>query len=1365
MRPAINISDAIAPDRILRLLAGVMAILFVCALSASSAKAEFTHKYIGQITLASGTDPQPIGVDPEGNIIVFLEGQEVIAKFSPSGNPVNFSALGTNVIDGAGGLECPIIPSDCDRVPAGQFGPFFLPSNTNDANPVAAVDESGGPANGYIYVRNHNKENLTGEIDVFAPTGKFLGTIDESQATPISDPTVPANSITVAPNGAIYVHRENQNPLGTVPGGGQVDEYAPIDGNPAHDEFVGQLRFAFQYPVAEVNFPPKAVIGAGLDGAFVRCCASTGVNGNPLGAWRWYAPNSFQNPEERYSDASDYLPFDKDNDNYSYSFGYANPHNNWIYLIGGGSGIAIYGTDRHHKIGPTIATDGELGSNANTIAFDNSGGPNDGRFYVKGGEDKLAIFGPPVVIPDINVGPAEAGHHSAVVHAEVGLAGGPKVTECIVEYGLTTGYGSEVPCTPSPEYSEDTQVSAELTGLFTEADYHYRVKAANANGWNHTFDNVLHTVAVLGLHTDEVTNLAATTATLNGSLNPDGMETTYRFQYGLDKNYDLETSTQSAGSGSGEISVDPVDVQKLQPGRTYHYRIVGENELGTTFGQDRTFTAPATPLISSLNPTNVLATSVDLNARINDFNSAAEYFFEYGPGGDYGRSTPVQTLPADPAGQPISVHLEGLREGITYHFRIVATNQYGTSRSGDSTFSFSPPFCPNSHVRQQVGANYLPDCRAYELVSPPRAGSIQLLPGDFFHRLQPSFLTTETFAPRYENTGYETNPARFGFFGALGGLPGVESPDFLFDRYLATRTDHGWVTHYAGLKGYETGVSLKGQCSITQSKCLDYKVGFFIGTGVVKDPFPYVWDANGNFLGRWPTNYRVVPGADHLTGDEQPSPDFSHFVFSSLDVPFKPGGLESAPGSVYDNAVGPGTVEIASKLDGGEAIPQDAGGSEEYIRIPAISTDGSHILMSTQAAGGRVHLYMRVNDAVTYEIAGGNGVELLGMSADGSKVAFLSPSALTPEDTDSSTDIYLWEEATQEVHLISQGGGAGNSDSCHANWTERCNVALVETERPDIDDKMSANGDVYFYSPEQLDPNNPGVYNQRNLYHVHNGHIQYVTTLDPGSTINRMQISANGDHAAFVTNSQLTGYDNRYYDNFGNLRRAREMYVFDANTGEVQCASCNPTGEPPSVLRLDPPANESGTMSADVMASDSGRFMSDDGRVAFATAEALSPRDTDGIVDVYEYTEGRPQLISGGNGDRDIVPKLAILYPGQVIGLESMSRDGTDLYFSTFETLVPQDENGPFVKFYDARTGGGFPVPGKLLPCEAADECHGETSLPPANPEVGTGMPYTSPGAARPHRGSGRSRRRHHSQRRGHRHARKHRRHGRRANG
>ena len=59
-----------------------------------------------------------------------------------------------------------------------------------------------------------------------------------------------------------------------------------------------------------------------------------------------------------------------------------------------------------------------------------------------------------------------------------------------------------------------------------------------------------------------------------------------------------------------------------------------------------------------------------------------------------------------------------------------------------------------------------------------------------------------------------------------------------------------------------------------------------------------------------------------------------------------------------------------------------------------------------------------------------------------------------------------------------------------------------------------------------------------------------------------------------------------------------------------------------------------------------------------------------------------------------------------------VSPNGVDVYFSTYDTLVPQDENGAFLKFYDARTGGGFDFTPESPPCEAADECHGAGSTP-----------------------------------------------------
>jgi hypothetical protein len=435
---------------------------------------------------------------------------------------------------------------------------------------------------------------------------------------------------------------------------------------------------------------------------------------------------------------------------------------------------------------------------------------------------------------------------------------------------------------------------------------------------------------------------------------------------------------------------------------------------------------------------------------------------------------------------------------------------------------------------------------------------------------------------------------------------------------------------------------------------------------------------------------------------------------------------------------------------------------------------------------------MRVNDAVTYDVSKGHAVFLVGMTSDGSQVLFTSSAQLLPADTDTSVDMYRWDEASDALTILSQGNGQGNSDDCAASWTQQCDVLPMSTctaawtfacnydhfedpdrnhlpdgprpfmsERPEIDTGMARNsGAVLFESPEQLDPADPGVPGQRNLYEFRNGAIQYVTTFDPGSEPVRFNISSDGEHVAFLSDSRLTAYDNTSTsavrcDVHFNLTEGAietpcdEMYSYDAGTKELRCVSCNPTGEPPA---------------GDVTASASGPFMADDGRVFFNTPDALTPGDTNRLRDVYEFVDGRPQLISTGTSNQDLfggyinVPFLGYVFPPEHLGLEAVSADGVDVYFSTVETLVPQDRNGEFIKMYDARTNGGIPFTPPDLPCPAADECHGDNSQPPSEPGIGSGASLvTSTGdgkAGRHQRKRSHSRKRH--RRKHHRGHRKH---------
>jgi hypothetical protein len=236
-----------------------------------------------------------------------------------------------------------------------------------------------------------------------------------------------------------------------------------------------------------------------------------------------------------------------------------------------------------------------------------------------------------------------------------------------------------------------------------------------------------------------------------------------------------------------------------------------------------------------------------------------------------------------------------------------------------------------------------------------------------------------------------------------------------------------------------------------------------------------------------------------------------------------------------------------------------------------------------------------------------------------------------------------------------------------------------------------------------------------------------------------MQVSADGNHMAFVTTDQVA---QSQYDNAGHA----EMYTYDAASGRLTCVSCIPSGEPPS---------------SDVVASQDGLFMTNDGRAFFSTADPLVKADTNGGEDVYEYVEGRAQLITPGTGDTSNaagngVPGLEVT--SDVVGLDGVSADGRDVYFGTFQSLVPGDHNGNFYKIYDARSGGGFTASPPPPPCNAADECHGAGSLPSSAVQNGTGAALGSGGNIfSPPSSSKRYHHRHHHHKRHHaRHAHSH---------
>ena len=177
-------------------------------------------------------------------------------------------------------------------------------------------------------------------------------------------------------------------------------------------------------------------------------------------------------------------------------------------------------------------------------------------------------------------------------------------TTVVFEYGTSTNYGSTITATQSPLTGTNSQsVSAGITGLTAGTTYHFRAKGTNSAGTTNGDDQTFTTtsgppVTAPTVTTGSASAVTSTSATLNGTVNPNGSTTTYYFEYGTTASYGVITSSTSVGSGTSDVSVDG-SITGLTSETTYHCRLVATNSVGTGYGTDQTFTTSS----SSMNPT------------------------------------------------------------------------------------------------------------------------------------------------------------------------------------------------------------------------------------------------------------------------------------------------------------------------------------------------------------------------------------------------------------------------------------------------------------------------------------------------------------------------------------------------------------------------------------------------------------------------------------------------------------------------------------------------------------------------------------------------------------------------------------------
>jgi hypothetical protein len=235
--------------------------------------------------------------------------------------------------------------------------------------------------------------------------------------------------------------------------------------------------------------------------------------------------------------------------------------------------------------------------------------------------------------------------------------------------------------------------------------------------------------------------------------------------------------------------------------------------------------------------------------------------------------------------------------------------------------------------------------------------------------------------------------------------------------------------------------------------------------------------------------------------------------------------------------------------------------------------------------------------------------------------------------------------------------------------------------------------------------------------------LQSFTSVGEWPTRHTARVSVDGETLFFMSASKALAAQSAGYDNTDLISGEAdgEIYRYDASSEALACVSCNPTGARPSVgpgfdvgieghiaatSLLPPPTN---TLYRRRPASTDGR------RVFFESLEALTLTDTNGHVDVYEWEQA-------GSGDCEAGIPSYVEASGGCIGLISSgkssgdvaffdaSEDGSDVFFKTIQSLLPQDPGSADV--YDARVEGGFaPEAEPPAACEG-EACQGTPEAP-----------------------------------------------------
>lgn len=906
------------------------------------------------------------------------------------------------------------------------------------------------------------------------------------------------------------------------------------------------------------------------------------------------------------------------------------------------------------------------------------------------------------------------------------------------------------------------------------------------------------------VRTSPASGFTATTATLNGTVNPSGVALRAgsegcRFEWGETTAYGKvapcgKTAAQ-LGSGNAPVEVS-AGISGLSAGHSYHYRLVASNtnELDESqYGADSSFGPPAT---ESASVTEVTSSSAILQAEIDPQNIDTHYRFEYGTQpGVYEDASLETDLGAAGDTQTVAFRLQGLSAHALYYYRVVASNALGASASAQQTF-----------VTQGSGALSLLDGRAWEMVSPPEKNGATFFPiytqgvvqaaasGDAV-----TYMASATIEAGAEGAGNET-------------------------QVLSAREGAKWVSRdIAPPHRNAVGYSLYGEefrffsedlaTAVVQPKGRfesEWSAEASEQTAFLRDDFSPVDPPRFCALGCMHPVVTGVPGIANVPegvhfGSENGcqsaqlcgpqfvagTADARHLILSS-----EVGLTESLGdrGGLYEysrDAAPAEQIRLVSVRPEGQPESAASLGGRDNARN-AISADGSRVVWAE--SGQTAHLYLRYNATMEQSgIEGGACVEpekactiqldkVQGGSGEGGAQPFFQDASANDER------IFF----TDEQALVPGAGGKHGPDlyECHIvrheNGTLGCELhdLTPETDGEDADVEgeilgTSADGSyTYFVANGRLtseanqrgEKAQPGSCRSRdtlepeaepffgllcNLYVEHEGRIGFIGNLSnedyPSFGTNGLadltaRVTPNGRWLAFMSKRSLTGYDNR---DAANGKHDEEVFLYHAPAGDGEqgtliCASCNPTGARPrgkEFHQLD--INQGGLVGGDrvweqtdwIAANVPGwtpydqaggdvslyqsRYLSNEGRLFFNSSDALVPQDTNNQEDVYEYEPvgvasctATSQTYSGASGGCvDLISSGTS--PGESAFLDA-SENGDDVFFLTAAKLAPQDTDTA-IDVYDAHVcSAEAPCPTPAEP--GPPPCQGDACQQPVEP-------------------------------------------------